>query len=208
MKEEKNMPNGDILAKTAPRSAQKPKLGKKKISVLGIILTIIVTIVVILLGERIIFDLNKAANPVVEKEYTTQQDGNYRKSPAYSGLTYDKARVVSQARVYYPREKEGEYKGYKLLIHASFIVPIFLLTFLLYYLFNVRLKSDNLMIVMWGYMFFALWMVVHLIGEAMYYVYKQFPQAGIYIVLVVLAAIFTGLAIFIQKKVAEHHKAA
>ena len=208
------MPSGDILGESAPQApAPAPHSShKKRISVLGVILTIILTIVVILLGERIIFDLNRVANPAVDKEYSTEKQSSsssYRKSPSYSGLSYEQSALgISKTRVYYPKEEKGKYRAFKLLIHSSFIIPIFLLTFLLYYLFTVRLRSDNLKVVMWGYMAFAFWMIVHLVGESLIYVWDQFPNAGIYIVLVILAIIFTLLAIFIQKKVAEHHREA
>lgn len=205
------MENGDILAQAAPEMPSahisKPPHKKRKISVLGVIFTIILAIVIILLGERIIFDLNRVANPIVEKEYSTvQRSGTTTTMKAPSSRTYSSDRsTLSRTKIYYPKEDDGTYRAYKLLIHTSFIIPIFLLTFLLYYLFNVRLRSDHLMVVMWGYMAFALWMIIRLVIEAISYIVKQFPNAGIYVVLLLLGIVFTLLAIFIQKKVAEHH---
>ena len=53
----------DILAKTA----QSAKSKKRRISLVAVILTIILAIVLILLGERVIFDLNRVANPLIQE---------------------------------------------------------------------------------------------------------------------------------------------
>jgi magnesium-transporting ATPase (P-type) len=122
------------------------------------------------------------------------------------GLSSERSALgISKTRVYYPKEEKGKYLAYKLLIHTSFIIPVFLVTFLLYYLFNIRLRNESLKVVMWGYMVFAFWMIAHLVIEVLTYIWQQFPNAGVYLVLIILAVIFTLLAIFIQKKVAEHH---
>jgi hypothetical protein len=184
----------DILQETAQPKATKGKQKKqKKISALGIIFTIVLAIVIILLGERIIFDLNKVANPIVS-EYSSGVS-NYK-----SGLSYERS-GLSQSRIYYPTGQKADYLMYKLLIHSAFIIPIFLLTFLLYYMFNIKKRQPNWFVAMYGYLVFAFWMLFHLLIELMIVINYQFPNSAIYIILGILAVIFTSLTVFMQKKV-------
>jgi hypothetical protein len=153
-------------------------------------------IVIILLGERIIFDLNKAANPIVS-EYTTNTGGiDYYNA----SLSYERS-GLSQAKIYYPTNQKADYIMYKLLIHSAFIIPVFLLTFLMYYMFNVKKRQPNWFVVTYGYMVFAFWMLFHLLIEIMVVISYQFPNSAIYIILGVLVVIFTSLTVFMQKKV-------
>jgi hypothetical protein len=153
-------------------------------------------IVIILLGERIIFDLNKAANPIVSEYSNSSSGSNYYSA----GLSYEKS-GLSQARIYYPTTQKADYIMYKLLIHSAFIIPIFLLTFLMYYMFNVKKRQPNWFVVTYGYMVFAFWMLFHLLIEIMVVISYQFPNGAIYIILAILAVIFTALTVFMQKKV-------
>lgn len=190
----------DILKQTAPKKME-PTKKKTKIAALGVILAIILAIVLILLGERIIFDLNRVANPVIEKT----QVSTSRVYPRASGFTYERS-ALSKTQIAYPAVKREQYVIYKIIIHATFIIPIFLLTFLLYYHFNIKRKDSHWRVVMWAYVFFAIWMILHLLGETAQFVIEKYENAAIYIILGVFAIVFTLLAVFIQKKVAEKHE--
>ncbi len=183
----------NILPQTPP-VAQAPQ-NKNKISILGVILTIILAVVLVTLGERILFDLNKSLNPYVQK--------NQPVAPRYgSAGGYEMERsALSQQVIYYPTAESDKYLGSKVLISAAFIIPIFLLTFLFYYIFNIKKKESNLRVVSYGYLIFSLWMVLHLIINLVQLAYRQFPQVALYLILIFFAAVFTVLAIFIQKKV-------
>ena len=184
----------DILKETAqPKIAKGKQKKQKKISALGIIFTIVLAIVIILLGERVIFDLNRVANPIVS-------ESSYGVSSYKSGYSYERS-GLSQSRIYYPTTQKADYLMYKLLIHSAFIIPIFLLTFLLYYMFNVKKRQPNWFVVMYGYLVFAFWMLFHLLIELMIVINYQFPNSAIYIILGILAVIFTALTVFMQKKV-------
>ncbi|MBU2229077.1 MAG: hypothetical protein ABIF80_04140 [Patescibacteria group bacterium] len=188
----------DILKETAQPKAVKGKQRKqKKVSALGIIFTIILAIVIILLGERVIFDLNKVANPIV-----SSTDGSSYKFA--SGLSSEKS-GLSNSAIYYPTSQRADYLMYKLLIHSAFIIPIFLLTFLLYYMFNVKKRQPNWFVAMYGYLVFAFWMLFHLLIEIMVVINYQFPNSAIYIILGILAVIFTSLTVFMQKKVVHRN---
>lgn len=191
------MPQEDILQKTAQPRKEAPK--KSRISALGVIFTIVLAIALILLGERIIFDLNRVANPVVEK--TTTSTTGSRSLGLSAGLSSESS-GLTKSRIYYPTAQKGEYLTYKLLIHSAFIIPIFLLTFLFYFLFIVKKKYPHFNVVMYGYLVFAFWMLLHLLIELAYYITNQFPSSAVYIILTILVVIFTALAIFVQKKMA------
>jgi len=186
-----------LPTQTAPQ-VDKPK---HKISFLGVLLTVILAVVIIILGERIMFDLNRVANPVIESTVSSTRSGYYVSSSA--NLAMEKSNL-SGTRIYYPREATAEYKMYKLLIHSAFVLPIFLLMFLLYYWLNMKRRDENLKVVVWGYMAASIWLLLHLIGETGKYVIDQYKNAAIYIILVFLAVVLTVLAVFIQKKKVEH----
>jgi hypothetical protein len=191
------MASKDILKETAKSKEVKIKQKKQKtVSALGVVFTIIMAIVIILLGERIIFDLNKAANPIVSEYSSGASGSNYYGA----GLSYEKS-GLSQARIYYPTNQKADYIMYKLLIHSAFIIPVFLLTFLMYYMFNVKKRQPNWFVVTYGYMVFAFWMLFHLLIELMVVISYQFPNSAIYIILGVLVVVFTSLTVFMQKKV-------
>ena len=194
----------DLLKQTAPvvGTAKKPT-SDHKISVLGVFLTIILAVVLVVLGERIIFDLNKSFNPYIEKV----SQGSLS-SPSYS-LDYTLKRemnALSSYTVYYKSNNSDKYFAAKVLIQAAFIIPIFLLFFLLYYFVNIKNRNSNFRVVSYAYLVFAIWMIIHLVVNLIRLAYRQFPQAALYIILIVLAVIFTSLAIFIQKKVNQHNQ--
>ncbi|MFH1890802.1 MAG: hypothetical protein ABIJ91_04550 [Candidatus Kuenenbacteria bacterium] len=186
---------------TEPQAPVHESRPKHRISFLGVLLTIILAVVIIILGERIMFDLNKTANPMIESTMSSNQGEYYVSSGA--NLSMDKS-SLSGTRIYYPRESSGEYKMYKLLIHSAFVLPIFLLMFLLYYWLNMKRRNENWFVVVWGYMTASIWLLLHLIGETGKYVIDQYKNAAVYIILVFLAIVLTSLAVFIQKKKVEN----
>lgn len=192
----------DILAKTASRVSGTQK-NRKKISVVGVVLTIILAIALILLGERIIFDLNRVVNPVIQK-VESYSSVERKISPQYSSaLSYEKSSLAPDTRIYYPTKEKGKYLTYKLLIHAAFIIPIFLLMILFYYWVKLRTRKEGWRVVVYAYVVFAFWMLLHLLGETSRYIIDQYKSAAIYIILGVLVVVLTPLAIFLQKKFSQ-----
>lgn len=189
----------NILPQSPPEFQERHSRPGHHISIIGVILGIFLFITLVLLGERIIFDLNRYANPAVEGAGQNQ-------IASFSTSVYKSERSgLANARVYYRSENQSQYISYKLLIHAAFIIPTFLVVFLLYYIYNIKDKNINLKVVLWSYFAFALWMLLHLLGETGKYIIEEFENAAIYIILGLLAVIMTTLGIFIQKKVNHHH---
>jgi len=211
----KTMPQ-DILTKTASLISLGPR--KFPISILGVVLALFLAIVLILLGERFIFDLNRWTNPVIENQrqdnyqlYRLDQKNSIIKTvsaktimPEESfGLSAEYSNLAPGISIYYPTKEKGKYLAYKLLIHAAFIIPVFLLVFLLYYLVKIKEQKEGWQIAIYAYMVFAFWMMIHLLGETIKYISYQHKSAAIYIILVLLAVILTPLAVFLQKKHSE-----
>lgn len=186
----------DVLRQTAPQF-KAPKIKRRKVSAIAVLLAVILTITLVLLGERIIFDLNRVANPVVQNADTTSTFSTYRSGYISEGT------AVSTARVYYPQDKKPEYLLYKLLIHSAFIIPVFLLTFILYYYVYLKSENSKYKVLAGGYMVFSFWMMIRLLFEVGHYIVVQYKSAAIYIILVALALIFTGLIVIVQKKFAQ-----
>lgn len=187
----------DILHETAPRATFPRMPQRHKISAIAVILTVILAISLILLGERIIFDLNRVANPMVEKYSPTSSNYGYR-----SGYEYER-NLLSDVAVYYPQEKRGEYLLYKTLLHSAFIIPAFLLTFLFYYMVFLKMQDNKYKVLVGGYLAFAFWMILRLLIELAHFIIVQYKSAAVYIILVVLVLLFTGLVVVIQRKMAQ-----
>ncbi|MBI4708930.1 MAG: hypothetical protein HY764_01850 [Candidatus Portnoybacteria bacterium] len=191
----------DILAKTAKPAASH----HQKFSAIGVILVIMLAIVLILLGERFNFDLNRWINPVIESQ---GEYGGYNNNDIYTlgsskAMSLERSTLAPGVYVQYPTKERGTYLAYKLLIHAGFIIPVFLLVFLLYYIVKIKEQKQGWQAAIYAYMVFAFWMMIHLLGEAGKYVISEYKSAAIYIILGALVIIFTPLAIFLQKKHSE-----
>jgi len=200
---QQNFQKEDILKQTV--QVEEKQYKKRKISILGIIFTIILVIILIVLGERILFDLNKTLNPCVEKTQERISSGLMKLTPNLSNLSQESS-VLSKSTIQYKRSEKDKYLNYKTLIHAGFIIPIFLLVFLFYYLFNIKKKNSNLKVVIYGYLFFSIWMIIHFLIDIIKLAYREFPSLALYFLLILFAGIFTGAAIFIQKKVIQHNE--
>ena len=162
----------------------------------------LLAIVLIIFGERVLFDLNRSLNPhaVTESEYTTLRTSD---SAAISTLSSERSAVSAQ-RVYFPRENESDYKLYEMLIHSAFVIPVFLVMFVLYFWVWFKKSDSPFKVVVVGYLVFAFWMMLHLIFEIGGYVLEEYKNLGVYLVLIFLAAIFTMLMVMLQRKVNRH----
>ncbi|MCX6796351.1 MAG: hypothetical protein NTW06_02530 [Candidatus Falkowbacteria bacterium] len=189
----------NILPKTSSVSTNVPEVpNKHNTSVIGIILAFFLFIALVMLGERIIFDLNRVANPAIQKA-TNQSSYNYGSSNSYQSYIQESSEL-SSVKIYYKNSDKSTYRAYKLLIHSAFIIPAFLLVFLFYYLFIIKNKNLNLKVVIFAYFAFAFWMLFHLLGELGKYIIDEYENLAVYIILGILVIIFTILAFFIQKK--------
>jgi len=191
----------DILKKAAeatdkPAPAPKENKLKHRISVMAVLLTILLSIVLVIFGERIIYDLNRTFNPVVVE----QEERDTKKAGSIAGYGSEQS-LLSASRVYYPQENESEYTLYRMLIHAAFVIPAFLLMFVLYFWIWHRKSDSPYKIVVIGYLAFAFWMMLHLIFEAAGYVLEEYKNIGVYLILGFLAIMFTWLMIVLQKRV-------
>lgn len=191
----------DILARTAPRNATPAPRRKKRVSAVSVVLTIVLAFVVILLGERIIFDLNRVANPAIK--YTGERM-DYKEVNRLK-YSYEQS-GISKTKIYYATDNKSKYITYKILIHSAFIIPIFLLMILCYYIVNIKGEKDHLKVAMWAYVVFAFWMLFHLLGELGRYIIDQYENAAIYVILGLLVVIITPLVIFLQKKITEREE--
>lgn len=173
------MPNGN----NQPKKSSPP--AKHKVSVLSVILAIILTIVLIILGTRIILDLNKYFNPLVSTEYVR-------------GYTND------MGSIYYPAAKEVAYFLYKILLYAAFVLPVILLGIFFYVGVHRHPEKKKHRPLAWSYLIFAIWMTLHFLGAIGRFVISQYKTVGIYVILVILVAFFTWLVIALQRRANKH----
>lgn len=218
MKEQNNTTDQTQFSDSAGQARQ-PETGKskrsdKKYSILGIITTFILVIIVIMLGERLIFDANRILNPVVEQDYTKWKNNERQQG---RGFSYESPELfspssgmemavdissgpVSSTKVYYPKSEEGRYLMYELIIHAIIIIPLFVLAFALFYF---KKEDNSWRPIVIGFVLAGFWLMLHLLGETMTFVMDAYKNIAIYVILVILAVLFGGLTFYAQSKYAE-----
>ncbi len=194
----------DILSKggNPSRKNNEPKTKKHRISFVAVVLGIMLAIVLIILGERALFDLNRSFNPLAVTE-DERQELRRTDLSALNQLSTDESAVTSQ-RVYYGRAQTNQYKLNRMLVHSAFVIPVFLLMFVIYFYIWYKKEDSPLKVVVVGYLVFAFWMMLHLLSEVGVFVLEEYKNIGVYLVLLFLAAIFTMLMVVLQHRVNRH----
>lgn len=170
---------------------------RRTVSFMAVILAIILAIILIMFGERLIFDINQWANPVIERVSSNGMSPMIAlSSRAYSS----ESMALSSAKVYYPLDQRADYLFYKIILHASFIIPIFLIIFLLYYLVYLKHQDSPYRVLVGGYIVFAVWMLLHLLIELGRFLMDKYQNNVLYLMLLVLIVIISLLIFVIQKK--------
>lgn len=149
---------------------------QSKHSGLSILFMLLLTGVLIILSEKILFDVNKSFNPSDKTRCTTSYSQN-----CGSALTKDK------------------YEANRLLIHALVTLPILLGAVLLYLLYERKTTSGG-HVASWAYFAAAFWLCIRLLGEMMYFLIQKFESLGLYIVLALFATILTWLVVVLQRR--------
>ncbi len=168
---------------------------KKKaphVSWMAVLFVVILTIVLVILGERFMADLNQWLNPAYD-QYGGSSAGYWEDQSYLQGTPMPKS---------YDR---ADYEIYRLLIHTAFVIPVLLAAFLLYFWLYYKNPGHPKRLIAWPYFIFSVWMVLHLIIEAFVYLIKQYEKLGIYIVLLLLVGVLTWLVLFLQKKYHQKH---
>ena len=179
---------------------------KKRYSVLGVVAAFLLVIILIMFGERLIFDANRILNPVVERDYTNWKNNfGYGNNSAEAPFVSEKMEMAvdisggpgSSVKVYYPKAEEGRYLMYKLIIHASIIIPLFVLIFGLFYFKKENYSWRPIVI---GFLLAGFWLIIHLLGETMNFVMDAYKNIAIYIILIILALLFGVFTFYSQSR--------
>lgn len=204
-----NVLPGSSSTNSPSNLAKPPRPAKSKYSPLGVFMAIILFGVVVMLGERIIFDLNRLINPAIDKGYTqsmNQYQGDLRRGYEMSApqMPLQSSKMLSEStgvspntRIYYKATEKGLYMMWKLIIHSSVIIPLFVLSFVLFYYKKKNIQLRPLLV---SFMLFGFWMMFHLLGETISFVMDEYKNIAIYVILVVLAGVFGVLAYYTQTK--------
>mgnify|MGYP003984527163 FL=1 len=201
---------GNVLAAPVDGQTVPPRRVKSKYSILSIFMAVVLFGILVMFGERLIFDLNRYINPVIDSEYTQWQnqrnvsmrrgiDLDGPQTPVYRSekMTRDSVSAVSQTQVYYPAPEKGRYLMYQLIIHSAVVIPLFVLAFVLFYYKRKDTKLKSLLI---SFLCFGFWMIFHLLGETIAFVMDEYRNIAIYVILIVLAVVFASVAYFSQAK--------
>ncbi|MBU0707751.1 hypothetical protein KKG41_05265 [Patescibacteria group bacterium] len=176
------------MANNVLANAPKTFAKRSNTSTLVVILIVILTIVLVLFGERAFTDLNRSFNP----EYQGCRGSYYEPAVLYESIS----RVNESARC-----DTSSYRVSELLLHSALAIPILLGAIILYFFTHLRRSGQKAYRgLTWAYLIFALWMLVRLVIELASFLVIQQKTLGVYIVFFVLILVLTGLVIFLQKK--------
>ncbi|MDD5342216.1 MAG: hypothetical protein PHH01_03115 [Patescibacteria group bacterium] len=155
---------------------------------LAIVLIIILTVVLILLGERVFSDLNKAFNP----EY-----GGCRLSSYHPAVLYESATPIYQS----VNCQTADYRTNEIMLHSAFAIPILLGAIILYFFTHLRTTGQPYYRgLTWSGVVFAFWLLVHVVIELAAFLVVQQKTLGVYLVFIFLIIILTGLIVFLQRR--------
>ena len=171
------MDNVNILPTTP---APMPPKKKSVHSPLSILFMIILTAVLIILVEKVMHDINRSFNP-------------------YSSYS------VSKTSTSYRAYSQDKYEAGRLLIHTGITLPI-LLGALLFYLLHERKSGSGAHVVSWSFFATAFWLCIRLLGEIFYFLIRKYESLGVYVVLIVLAAVLIWLVVALQKRYAHQRE--
>ena len=174
----------------------------KKYSFWGALTTVILVVVILIFCNRLIFDVNRLVNPVVNREY-----GDFKKnrSESIDVKKFDGAEMsaeildgpFSEVRLYYPKKEENRYLMYKLIIYSAIIIPLFIMSFVLFY-FKKGNYSWRLIVV--GIFAVSAWLMLGLLRSVISFIMESYENFAAYVVLAILILFFGGLTIYFQSK--------
>lgn len=141
-----------------------------KISPLSVIFVVFLVVVLIILGERLMYDLNQWINPLA-----------------------DSFEVLKGSEM-------DQYMLYRLLIHSGFVLPLFLGVFLLHNWLDDQPEKKQYKVISIGYITFGLWMMLRMIVEMGVYIVEVNQVIGMYVLLAGLAALLTWFMIRFQRR--------
>lgn len=141
-----------------------------KISPLSVIFVVFLVVVLIILGERLMYDLNQWINPLADSFKTLK------------GADMD------------------QYMLYRLIIHSAFVLPLFLVVFLLHNWLDDQPEKRQYKVISIGYITFGLWMMLRIIVEIGVYIVEVNRVVGMYLLLGALAALLTWFMVRFQRR--------
>ncbi len=182
------------MANNVLANAPISKIKKRNTQPLAVVLIIILTIILIFLGEKVFADLNKSFNP----DYNLCRSGSY--SPAMM--------FESAARVYETSRCDTQnYRSFELMLHSAFAVPVLLGAMILYFFTHLRRQSlFYYRGLAWAYVIFALWLLFRLVIELGAFIVIREKTWGVYVVFIILIVVLTGIILFMQKNKAITEK--
>jgi uncharacterized BrkB/YihY/UPF0761 family membrane protein len=140
------------------------------ISPLSGIFVVFLVLILIILGERLLFDLNQWINPLADS------------FNALRGTEMD------------------QYRLYRLIIHSGLVLPLFLAVFLLHNWIDERPEKKQYKIISTGYIAFGLWMMLRMIIEIGVYIIEVNRVVGMYVLLGAVVALLTWFMVRFQRK--------
>lgn len=89
----------------------------------------------------------------------------------------------------------------KLIVNAFVVVPFLLVAFLIHYSFHENAQKNKYLIIAQPYYIISGWLLIKLFFYASQYILDKNAAYGVYVVLVLIIAVLTGIIFFVQKYV-------
>lgn len=169
-----------------PIEDQKPKIHiteNRKVSGVAAFFSIILVIMLVFTMELLLRDVNKVFND----QY---------------GVCYKSRNIITLFQPQTATEmcNPKTYEGIKLLLHADVIVPVALISLLILYIYINKKFSPSIRMLRNAYMFFVIWILIRIVYETEYFLFKHHELLGKYLVLLTLIILLVFLVVYLQKK--------
>jgi hypothetical protein len=175
------------------QAAESMEVKKEKVSPWSVLLTVVLMVILITMGEYALKDSNRVFNPYYEACYLPT---------SYNSLTFLK-------KIGTPEEScdMKTYEGTKLLLHLDLGAPLLLFSVLIYFLVRGKKISGSSRVMTFAWFVFVIWMLFRIAFETESYLVKHYPLAGKYVVFVSIAFVCIGLILFVQNKLRKKAEA-
>jgi hypothetical protein len=183
------MPIPIFEQQTTAQLAEQLETKKEKISPWSIFFSILLTAVLITIGEFGLRDSNRVFNPYYET--------------CYVKISFSSINLFQRVGAPQTSCDLKAYEGTSLLLHADIVAPLLLIGLAIIFIIRKKKLASYIRVIFLTCAIFVVWMSIRIIYETESFLVKHYPLAGKYVVFLTIAAVCALLIITIQNKIRQ-----
>jgi hypothetical protein len=176
------------------QAAEQIETKKEKISPWSVFFSILLTVILITMGEYAFQDSNRVFNPQYEA--------------CHVSISFNSMRFLQKTGSPQENCEMRAYASMSLLLHADISAPLLLIGIVILLLTRKKAIPAYLKAVFFSCSVFIVWMSIRVIYETESFLVKHYPLAGKYVVFMTIAIICVALIVIIQGKLRRKPAAA